>query len=224
MQDVSFARCEGVATRPCARPQNPRLTPPAPIAHGYCFSRTLPRKVAGGRSVGETEKGSYPDDIRAAAELRTCRPRFRAGRGRLAVDGGRATIPRFRVGHRHGLAGTCASAPRAGDRPTGRQGDAHVQPLPYPAGRAAGPAAGGRDVRRQRVLLQFGRRGERGHDQDDAPRDVRCRQARALPDHLLRGRVPRPHPRHARRHRQSPTTWRASARWWKVSTTSRSTT
>ena len=46
-----------------------------------------------------------------------------------------------------------------------------------PQARTSGAATGGRDVRGQRVLLQLGRGSERGHDQDDASRDVRRGQA-----------------------------------------------
>ena len=53
--------------------------------------------------------------------------------------------------------------------------------------------AGGRDVRRQRVLLQLGRRGQRGPGEDDPPRDGRDRSRRTLPPDLLRRRIPRPH-------------------------------
>src|SRR5579859_1736609 len=52
-------------------------------------------------------KWSKPHDTGSVTELRTCRSRLRAGRGRLAVDGRRATTFGFRVGHCHGLAGSC---------------------------------------------------------------------------------------------------------------------
>ena len=42
-----------------------------------------------------------------------------------------------------------------------------------PAGERLAQRLVRRDVRRQRVLLQLGRRSERGHDQDDAPCHVR---------------------------------------------------
>ena len=138
--------------------------------------------------------------------------------GRRFLDFG-AGIATSLLGHGHPhLAAAIAEA--------GRTRDARLQPL----SRARKPS-GSRQrlveatLRRQRVLLQLGRRGERGHDQDDAPKaHVGHRQARALPHHLLRGRVPRPHAGDARRHRQPSTTSRASARRWKVSTTCRSTT
>ena len=85
-------------------------------------------------------------------------------------------------------------------------------------------AAGGRDVRRQRVLLQLGRRGERGHDQDDAPGDVRRGQAGAVP----RSSASKARSTAARWPRWPPpatsTTSTASGRRWKGSTTCRSTT
>ena len=85
-------------------------------------------------------------------------------------------------------------------------------------------AASGSDVRGQRVLLQLGRRGERGHDQDDPQGDDRGRQGRTIPDHLLRRRVPRPHARDPRRYRQSEIPCRLRPCWSTDSTTFRSTT
>ena len=50
------------------------------------------------------------------------------------------------------------------------------------------------------------------------------RQAGALPLHLLRGRVPRPHAGHAGRHRQREVPGGLRPAWWKASTRCRSTT
>ena len=79
---------------------------------------------------------------------------------------------------------------------------ARLQPLPHSRRRAAGRAAVRGKLRRHRVLPQFRRRGGRVLHQDGAQIPVGERASRALSHHHLRGRLPRPHARHHRRHRQ----------------------
>ena len=57
-------------------------------------------------------------------------------------------------------------------------------------------------VRRHDVLLQLGRRGDRGRHQADPQVSIHERPAQALQDHLLPGGVPWPLAERARRHRQ----------------------
>ena len=110
------------ATPHCAFCQISGLTP-VHASPTWPFPGPAPKGRGWGIHWGD-ETGLNPDDFRPVAELRTCRPRFRAGRRRLVVDGRWATISRFRVGHRHGVAGPWASASGQGDRRAGRQGDA----------------------------------------------------------------------------------------------------
>ncbi|KAF1853497.1 hypothetical protein Lal_00046453 [Lupinus albus] len=133
-----------------------------------------------------------PDrDIRPSAELRPCSPCLRARRGRMAHRAGWAAIPRFRGRRRRERPGPCPSAPRG-------QGLARLEPVPDPRGRAPRPPPRGGDLRGGGVLLQLGRRGERGGDQDRAEVPRGGRPSGALPDRDLRRRVPRAYPRHPR--------------------------
>src|SRR5262249_39484362 len=68
------------------------LTPIATTANYGGFLWTCPGWSRAGDPLENHIKGCKPYDFRSAAELRPCRPRFRAGRRRLVVDGGRATI------------------------------------------------------------------------------------------------------------------------------------
>ena len=181
--------------------------------------------VAGGGSIGETiRKGCIPMISALLPNYARADLAFERGEGAWlwTVDGRRfldfgSGIATASLGHGHPHLSKAIAEQAAKVM--------HVSNLyRIPRRRAAGAAAGGRDVRRQRVLLQLGRGSERGHDQDDAPRHVRCRQARALPLH----RASRARSTAARWRRSpppaTPSTWKASARWSKASTRCRSTT
>ncbi len=84
---------------------------------------------------------------------------------------------------------------------SGLEALARFEPLPEPRRRALRQAPHRGDVRRSRFLRQFGRRGQRGGDQDGAPAPFGRRPSRALSHAHLRRRVPWPHARHDRRRR-----------------------
>ena len=105
--------------------------------------------------------------------MRAPERRVRARRGRLArLHDGRA-LSRFRQRRRRQRARP--RAPQAGRRAdrAGQQALALLQPLPRRRAGAAGRAAVRGDVRRQGVLLQFGRRGLRGRHQAGAALSLR---------------------------------------------------
>ena len=113
------------------------------------------------------------------------------GRRGLSVWRAGREISRFRGGDRGQSARPRPSASDQGDPGPGGDADPRVQPLRQPAGRGVRAAAGRPDLRRHRVLHQFGRRGGRVRDQDRAPLSPRQGQsAQERADHLHQ-RLPR---------------------------------
>ena len=76
--------------------------------------------------------------IASVADLCARRPRFRAGRGRLADHDQRRALPRFHLRRRGQCARPRASASGRGDHRAGAEALARLQPLPHPGRRAAG--------------------------------------------------------------------------------------
>ena len=149
--------------------------------------------------------------IAYVASLRAGRPRFRAGRGRLADRDQRRPLSRFCLRRRGQRARPFASARGRGDHRAGQEGHPRLQPLSHPRRRAAGRAALRHDLRRQGVFRQFRRRGDGRRHQDGAEVPVRQRPSRALPHHQLRGLVPRPHPGDAGRRQEQEASRRLRA-------------
>ena len=118
-------------------------------------------------------------DIASAADLCARRPRFRAGRRRLAGRDQRRALSRFHLRRRRQRARPRASAARRRAHRAGAEALARLQPLPHSRGRAAGRAAVRGELRRPRLLLQFRRRGDGVRDQDGAQIPVRQRPARS---------------------------------------------
>ena len=154
------------------------------------------------------------------ADLRTGTARLRAGRGVLADLDRWREVSRLRRRDRRELPRPCPSETGGGARGAGATSLAHFEPLRGAGAAAAGGAAGRGDLRRHRVLLQFGRRGDGTRHQDGAqvlvgPGRGGGRGGRvASPHGDLRGQLPRPDDRHhlGRRQQEAHRGLRAAAR------------
>ena len=131
-----------------------------------------------------------------------------------------------RRGHRRSATAirrSCSALERAGAHDLAR-----VELVHQRAGAAPREAPGRRDVRRARVLLQLGRRGERGGAEARAPLCARPLRSRQGARDVDAQRVPRPHAVH--RHRRRPgevlerirTVARAASRTSRTTTSQRS--
>ena len=120
--------------------------------------------------------------------------------GCITADG--RALSRFHLRRRGQRLRPRASPSGRGAHRAGAEALARLQSLPHSGRRAAGRPAVRAELRRHRVLPELRRRGDRMRDQDGAQISVGQRQAGALPHHHLRGRLPRPHARGHRRHRQ----------------------
>ena len=87
------------------------------------------------------------------------------------------------------FAGALSAASGRSDSAAGRRIDSCAEYVAHGSAGAMGPAAFGTELRRQSVLLQFGRGSERGGDQVGAA----ARDGRALQNHYVSGRLSRPH-------------------------------
>ena len=125
--------------------------------------------------------------------------------GRMYID-----FAERRRGHRRSVTAIrrwCKRARRAGAHALAR-----VELVHQRARAAAREAAHRRDVRRARVLLQLGRRGERGGAEARAPLRARSlRAAASIARRLDAQRVPRPHAVHGHRRRTGEVRDAASA-------------
>ena len=148
-----------------------------------------------------------------AADLPPAAGHVRARRGRAAVRRRRARVSRPAVGHRRRVARPRASGAGAGDRRTGADAAAHVEPVLSPAAGPARRAAGAPVRAAARVLLQQRHRSGRGVPEVRAPLLVHARRA-ARRDRRARRVVPRPHVSARCRSRPTSTIARRSSRCW----------
>ena len=125
-----------------------------------------------------------------------------SGARALGCSRPRRALSRFYLRRRGQRLRPCASLHGRGADRAGHEALARLQSLPHPGRRAAGRPAVRLELRRYRVLPELRRRSHRMRDQDGAQIPVGERQAGALPHYHLRRRLPRPHARGHRRHRQ----------------------
>src|SRR5215468_8836301 len=100
-------------------------------------SRRLPERIPGATlstAHAQSSKSGPHRDVASLADIRTRRPRLRAGRRRLARRDQRRALPRFHLRRRCERARPCAPARRAGDRRAGRQAHPRLHLFRIPEG------------------------------------------------------------------------------------------
>src|SRR5436853_3431308 len=195
----SWAR-RPTAWRPSSAPPRPPSAPaPTPSGSGTGTSwGILPRERGSCRPPSRPRDhdihGGVGRSRRAARRLRPGRSPFRRRGGHRAHRGRRHPLPRLRRRHRGQRARVQPSGRARGCGSRARYGaDPRLEPVPHRARRAAGRGAGRAVLRRSGVLLQLGRRGERGRVQ------VRPQVVREERNRRLHRQLPRTPLRHARR-------------------------